>query len=187
MSLVQTIDALRKKEMAEQWDRNEAQLATGLSTILPPKPELDDETRGLIRPFLDYCSIVNVRYLPARPVTVASFIFKQFDAGVKPDTIFAQLAGIEKLHDQFDMSNPVATSACRVALSEVASIEAPRSWPKEEKAMFAHLPPQIRNIIAKREKDRETTLRRAQNEAGDLRRLLKTAADTKPVTNEKED
>jgi hypothetical protein len=142
---------------------------------------------ALVRPFLDYCGIVNVRYLPARATTVASFIFKQFDSGVKPDTIFDQLAALERLHDQFDMANPVATSAARAALGEVASTESPRSWPQADKELFKTLPPQIRNVILNREKDREKTLRRAQNEAGDLRRLLKTAADTKPVTNEKED
>lgn len=188
-SLVQTVDAIRKREQAEAWDRNEHQLATSLSTVLPPKQELDAETRSLLRPFQDFCAIANVRYLPARPTTVASFTFRQFDNGVKPDTIFDQLAAIERLHDQFDFANPVATSAARAALSEVASIEVPRSWPQADKELFKTLPPQIRNVILNREKDREKTLRRAQNEAGELRNALKrlTAApeSSKPVEQQK--
>jgi hypothetical protein len=187
MALAETLDLVRRREQAEAWDRNESQLATSLSTVLPAKSELDDETRGLIRPFLDYCALVNVRYLPARPTTVASFVFKQFDAGVKPDTIFDQLAALERLHDSFDLANPVATSAARAALSEVASIEVPRSWPKADKELFKTLPPQIRNVILNREKDRETTLRRAQNEAGELRNALKRltapAASTQAADN----
>jgi hypothetical protein len=181
------LGAIKRRELSEQWDRNEAAIATSLSTVLPTKQHLDDDTKDLVRPFITYCDTAGVRYLPAKPTTVASFTFRQFDAGVTPDTIFAQLAAIEALHDSFDLANPVATSAARAALSEVSPIEAPRSWTKEEKAMFAHLPPQIRNVILRREKDRETTLRRAQGEAGELRNALKRlqapAASTQVADN----
>jgi len=185
--LVETLELVRAREQAEAWDKSEAQLATALSTLLP-KQELDGDIKDLFRPFMQWASSANVRHLPARPTTVASFIFKQFDAGVKPDTILEQVSAIERLHDFFAFSNPVATSAARAALNEIVSIEVPRSWPKEEKAMFMHLPPQIRTIIADRERDRERALRRGQNELAELKkRLTKTAPElSKPVEDNKE-
>jgi hypothetical protein len=185
MALVETLDQLRKRELALEWDRNEAQLATSLSTVLPEKRVLDDDTKDLFRPFMQWAAATKVRHLPARPCSVASFIFKQFDAGVKPDVILEQVAAIEALHDAYSCSNPVQTSPVRYALNQVADdVEPPpRSWPKAEKIQFLQLPPQIRNVIANREQDRETNLRRLQNECAELRKLTanSTAPELKPV------
>ncbi len=46
-------------------------------------------------------------------------------------------------------------------------IEPPRSWTKEEKEEFATYPREAQEKIARREQDRETALRRSQNEAAD--------------------
>jgi hypothetical protein len=182
-SLVHTVDAIRKREQAEAWDRNETQLATSLSTVLPAKSELDDETRALVRPFLDYCALVNVRYLPAKPTTVAAFVFKQFDSGVTPETILDQVSAIEALHDSFDsIANPVQTSPVRFALSEVTVIEPPRSWTKEQQAEFKTFPISAQKTIAAREKNREQHLRQKQNELAELKKALRLTAAAEPKT-----
>jgi hypothetical protein len=68
----------------------------------------------------------------------------------------------------------------------VLHIDPPRSWRKPEQEMFVTLPVEIRAAISRREKQRETEVRRLQNLVADLKRLNQTAADTKPVNTEKE-
>lgn len=52
-------------------------------------------------------------------------------------------------------------------VEELPSIEPPRSWTKEEKEEFLTYPREAQEKIARREQDRETTLRRSQNEAAE--------------------
>ena len=168
--------------------QNETALANQINASLPPA-RIDDETQRLLAPFVQWCASANVRHLPAAPATCATFILSQSTVGVAPERIAATAQAIELLHDHYGQSNPIQTRAARWALEQVLpQTDAPRSWPAAEKAQFAHLPVQIRNVIANREQDREKTLRRAQNEAGELRRLIKTAAEIKPVetSNEKD-
>src|SRR5512139_2205613 len=56
--------------------------------------------------------------------------------------------------------------------AELPPIEAPRSWTKEQKEQFANLPREAQEIISGREQDRETTLRRGQNELAEQRKAL---------------
>lgn len=51
--------------------------------------------------------------------------------------------------------------------AELPPIEPPRSWTKEEKEEFATYPREAQEKIARREQDRETALRRSQNEAAE--------------------
>ncbi|HEY6020040.1 MAG TPA: hypothetical protein VIY48_09105 [Candidatus Paceibacterota bacterium] len=55
---------------------------------------------------------------------------------------------------------------------ELPPIEAPRSWTKEQKEQFKELPRTAQEVIAQREQDRETTLRRGQNELAEQRKAL---------------
>src|SRR5512139_3690014 len=56
--------------------------------------------------------------------------------------------------------------------AELPPIEAPRSWTKEQKEQFKELPRTAQEVIAQREQDRETTLRRGQNELAEQRKAL---------------
>ncbi len=56
--------------------------------------------------------------------------------------------------------------------AEVPPIEPPRSWTKEEKEEFATYPREAQEKIARREQDRETSLRRSQNEAADAKKAI---------------
>lgn len=51
--------------------------------------------------------------------------------------------------------------------AELPIIEPPRSWTKEEKEEFATYPREAQEKIARREQERETALRRSQNEAAE--------------------
>jgi hypothetical protein len=96
--------------------------------------------------------------------------------------VLHQVAAIERLHNFFSFANPTATVAVHWALDQVVKVEPPRGWKREEKALFAQLPPGIRETIARREQDRESALRRRQNEEAKLRQ--KTAADFKESVKE---
>ncbi|WLA65831.1 hypothetical protein [Bradyrhizobium diazoefficiens] len=52
-------------------------------------------------------------------------------------------------------------------------VEPPRSWGKEEKQRFLQLPRDLQLYFAKREQQRDDTVRRAQNEAAQARREMK--------------
>ena len=80
----------------------------------------------------------------------------------------------------------MATAPVGCRLIQIEAIEPPRSWTKEEKLFFAGSPRDIQGAVARRERDKEKAMRKAQNEVGDLRneltRLkLKDGANTKPV------
>jgi hypothetical protein len=55
---------------------------------------------------------------------------------------------------------------------EIAPIEPPRSWTKEEKAEFATYPREAQEKIARREQEREKAIRSSQNEAAEIRKAV---------------
>jgi hypothetical protein len=82
------------------------------------------------------------------------------------------------------LANPVTTAIVRAALETIIKTDPPRSWPREDKVRFAELDPDIREIISKRENDRDKELRRLQNKvAADLQRQTATAPEAKPVAD----
>ncbi len=57
---------------------------------------------------------------------------------------------------------------------EEGAIEPPRSWSKEEKERFAQLPRETQEYLTRRETERDTALRRGQNETAAARQALET-------------
>ncbi len=67
------------------------------------------------------------------------------------------------------------------AQPEESAIEPPRSWSKEEKERFTQLPRETQEYLTRRETERDTALRRGQNEAAQTRQTLeieRAALDT---------
>ncbi len=60
------------------------------------------------------------------------------------------------------------------AQPEESAIEAPRSWSKERKEEFKALPPSLQEYVIQRETERDTALRRGQNDTATLRQTLDT-------------
>ncbi len=90
--------------------------------------------------------------------------------------------GIEAPPTEEDTATPVEEQA---AASEVPaeqsqpdehspSIEPPRSWSKEEKERFNSLPRETQEYLTRRENERDTALRRGQNDTATLRQTLDT-------------
>ncbi|MEY9698372.1 hypothetical protein ABIF50_002064 [Bradyrhizobium diazoefficiens] len=69
------------------------------------------------------------------------------------------------------MRNPVLEALLNAKVADV--VEPPRSWGKEEKQRFLQLPRDLQLYFAKREQQRDDTVRRAQNEAAQARREMK--------------
>ncbi len=66
------------------------------------------------------------------------------------------------------------TEGDQEAQPEESAIEPPRSWSKEEKERFAQLPRETQEYLTRRETERDTALRRGQNEAAQIRQALET-------------
>jgi hypothetical protein len=162
---------------------NEAAIAS----CFEPPPELSPEARERLIPFLHWAEIQRIRALPARPTSVAAYVQYQQDQGVNRHVIAECLEAIEQLHFAAAMANPCATPVVRKTTGG-STIEAPRSWKADEKLSFYELPTEIQAVLARREQDRESALRRAQNEYAELKKRLKADAEPKAAdtTTEKE-
>ena len=169
-------------EIERAKDKTEQALAAQINAILPAPEELDEHTVALLNPFVEWCAATGVRHLPCRPTTVAVYVLHQASLGAPPGRIVSTMSAIEALHNLYQCANPVATSSARFALEQVIKGgPAPRSWTKDEKALWATLPPEVRSVIQRRDADQEKSMRKAQNEAADLRRQKTDGADPKSV------
>jgi hypothetical protein len=171
---------------ARELDQNEEAIASSFG----PPPKVSPEAQQRLIPFVQWCEQKRIRALPARPTSVAAYVQHQQDQGISRQVVAERLEAIEQLHFAASMANPCATPVVRQTTGG-STIEAPRSWKADEKLSFYELPPEIQAVVARREADRETQMRRAQNTAAEaaaeVRRLLKTAAETtKPVEPQKE-
>jgi hypothetical protein len=131
---------------------------------------LDGEARQLAGAFVRWCADHGVQSCPAAPKTVAGFVrwFAQSMAA-NQEEMAAALDAVADLHDGAGAANPVATAAVRAELIRVLRLKPPRGWRDAEKPLFADLPPEIQAIVARREEQRDTELRRLQNEVAKLR------------------
>jgi hypothetical protein len=79
---------------------------------------------------------------------------------------------ISRTHVTLGLADPTLGGAVAAAISDVAGIEAPRSWPDDRKRQFKSLPYDVQAYVADHEARREKALRRAQNEAATARQKL---------------
>jgi hypothetical protein len=186
MTLNEQMDLVRKRELAARLDQGEAEIHARIADQLPQPAELDSETLEDLRPWLAWTTARHVRHAPARPYVIAAFIAEQSASGTSTNDILRQLDAVARLHDKFSLPNPVATAAARAVLEREFAFAVPRSWTGPEKEMFVTLPAEIRAAISRREQDRETTLRRAQNNLAAERKRLQADAETKSAEQPKE-
>lgn len=159
--------------------RNEKAIADRLA---PERPPLSDRDKALFHLFAQWCAHHSVRSLPATPAVVAAFILEHEARG--SEFVDEVLGAITRAHALWLLANPVATEIVSQALLQTELVNASRSFDKREKLMFATLPRDMQRAVARRENDRDKALRRAQNEAGDLRnevKRLKAAVEPKSV------
>lgn len=189
MALADTIELARRREQAEAWSKGEAAVAAEvvLRAQLPPPPDLSEDDRKSLQPFVQWTTQKNARYCPAAPLTISAFVLAQAATGASTDKLLQQLDAIGRLHDRHNLANPCATWTARAALESVIQTDPPRSWTKAEQQAFVQLPSEVKAAISRREKDRERALRRTQNELAAMKRQNQTAPDAKPVIETKKE
>jgi hypothetical protein len=141
-------------------DEGEAKLKQHFDVERQP---LDAETLERFSHFQHWANFYSVRYLPARPFSVAGWVIEQVAQKVPPEQIFAVLEAIDKVHDAHGIGTLSQTAPVVAVVAQLA-VDAPRSWNKHDKALFMCLPPEIRAVIAKREQERDAELRRLHSE-----------------------
>ena len=188
MTLLETIDALKRREQAEAWDRNEAHVAQQLAARLPQPEPLDDQTREDLQPFLAWTSLAGVRYAPCKTHVVCAYVLHLAATGASTGTILRSLTAISALHERHNLADPVSSSAARYAIEYAIPADPPRSWRKDEKKLFVTMPAEVKVAVSRREHQRETEIRRLQNELAELKKTaLPAAAEPKPAETQIKD
>jgi hypothetical protein len=183
--LAAEIEAARQRELVAAFDAGEKAVAQAHPDLFVA-PELEPRDLELLKPWLAYCQEKIVRNVPAKTWCVAAFVLERHERGIPESKIFAELAAIGKLHDRWRLARPFESAIVNAAIERITKAQPPRSWPPEDKALWASLPVQIRFRIAEREEQRDRELRRMQNEHAELKKQLKPDAPKEAVTTEKE-
>lgn len=113
--------------------------------------------------FARWCELNAASFCPAAPATVARFVRDCATLGI--ERLWPAVQDISRLHASLGFADPTLGGPAAAAISDVADISFPRSWPDDHKPRFESLPYDIQLYIAGHEQRREKMLRRAQNEA----------------------
>ena len=120
--------------------------------------------------FARWCEMNGAAFCPAAPAAVAKFVSDCSSLGIS--RLWPAVQDISKTHVTLGLADPTLGGLVATAISAVAGLAPPRSWPEDYKTRFASLPYDMQAFIVDHEGKREKALRRAQNEAGVLRRKL---------------
>ena len=150
--------------IADAQARNEAALG---ATMQPYT--IDAEAQSAIAEWRRWCADNGVRACPAHPASVAVWMRSMGALGIPEEKIASALTAIAELHDSRGLANPCATASVRAELTRALEIKAPRSWRRAEQLMFSELPAEIRLAVERRERQRDTELRRLQAKVHQLK------------------
>lgn len=120
--------------------------------------------------FAKWCELNGVSPCPAAPACVARFVVDCAPLGV--ERLWPALQEISRLHVSAGLADPTLGGVAARAISDLAGIEPPRSWPAGHKQRFKSLPYDLQLYVTAHEAQREKALRRAQNEAAGARQKL---------------
>jgi hypothetical protein len=120
--------------------------------------------------FAKWCELNNLIACPARPDSVARFVTDCAPLGMS--RLWPAMQDISRMHVSLGLADPTLGGAAACAMSAIAAIPPPRSWPGRFKQRFDALPYDIQIHLASHEAQRERALRRAQNEAASARQKL---------------
>jgi hypothetical protein len=120
--------------------------------------------------FARWCELNRAAFCPAAPATVAHFVRDCAALGI--ERLWPAVQDISKLHTSIGLADPTLGGASAAAISEVANVSPPRSWPDDCKQRFRSLPYDLQVYVVDREARRDKALRRAQNEAAAAKQKL---------------
>ena len=120
--------------------------------------------------FARWCEREGASFCPAPPVTIARFV--KAHAGLGIAQLWPALQDISRLHTSMGLADPTSAGSVTEAISNLAGVLPPRTWPAEWKDRFKALPYDVQAFIADHEAARDKALRRAQNDAAAARQKL---------------
>lgn len=120
--------------------------------------------------FVKWCELNGVTACPATPASVARFATDCASLGMS--RLWPAMQEISRMHTALGLADPTLGGPAADAMSVIAAISPPRSWPAQFKRRFAALPHDIQVYLASHDAQRERALRRAQNEAASVRQKL---------------
>jgi hypothetical protein len=132
--------------------------------------------------FARWCDLRAASFCPASPAVVARFVSDCAALGIS--RLWPAVQDISRLHVSAGLADPTLGGAVAAAVSAVARIDPPRSWPDQQKLSFKLLPYDIQIFVAAHEQQREKALRRAQNDAAAARREIASRETSSTQPNE---
>lgn len=133
--------------------------------------------------FARWCELNGAAFCPAPPATVARFVRDCGALGI--ERLWSSVQDISRMHASLGLADPTLGAPVAAAVSEVAGIPPPRSWPDGQKVRFGSLPYDWQVYLAAHEMRREKALRRAQNEAAAAKQKLAVLREPHNVTTER--
>ncbi len=129
--------------------------------------------------FARWCALNGIGFCPAAPADVARFVLDCGSLGI--ERLWPAVQDVSKMHSELGLADPTLGGAVAAAVSDIAGIAPPRSWPDDRKQRFNLLPYDLQLYVAAREASREKAIRRAQNEAASARQQLAAYRDAMPI------
>lgn len=120
--------------------------------------------------FVKWCELNGISTCPATPASVARFVTDCGALGMS--RLWPAVQDISRMHVKLGLADPTLGDPAASAISAIAAIPPPRSWPGQFKQRFGALPYDIQVHLASHEAQRERALRRAQNDAASVRQKL---------------
>jgi hypothetical protein len=130
--------------------------------------------------FARWCEVNGAGFCPAAPATVAKFVADCGSLGII--RLWPAVQEISRTHVTLSLADPTLGGAVAAAISDVAGLAPPRSWPEDFKQRFKSLPYDVQAFLVEHEARREKALRRAQNEAAVVRRKLAATQQSQSET-----
>ena len=131
--------------------------------------------------FENWCALQSVQSFPAAPTDIARFVVDCAPLGI--EAIWPTIGDISQAHRNSGLADPTQGGVVAGAINELADIDPPRSWPKEEKLRFFALPYDLQVYVAASEARRDKEVKRAQSEAGALKQKLAALQQPAKVNN----
>src|SRR3954469_600135 len=132
--------------------------------------------------FVKWCELNGLSPCPAPPVHVAHFVVDCAPLGI--ERLWPAIQDISRLHVSVGLADPTLGGVAAEAISDLAGIDPPRSWPAGHKQRFKSLPHDLQVYVASHEAQREKALRRAQNEAASAKQKLAAYSKSETHPNE---
>ena len=109
------------------------------------------------------CAARGLAAFPATPATCGLYVIDNALLGI--DRLLQILQAVSAAHSNAGASDPTLGKLVSLAIDQVSPIPAPRSWNAAHKNLFVSLPRPLQVYVLDHDRQREVTLRRAQQTA----------------------